>query len=89
MTPDRQEILRRVQEAIRMHMSFGPEVPVPPDADFFAQFGGDSLDLAEITMRLEEEFDISAPESALPPPITPGKIVSMVEQALAPPRLQD
>ena len=83
MTVDNREILRRVQEAIREQLSLGPEVPVPPDADFHAQLGGDSLDLAEITMNLEEEFEINAPDGAIPSPVTPAKMAALVARCLA------
>jgi acyl carrier protein len=83
MTPESHEILSHVQEAIRRQLSFAPDAPVPPDADFHAQLGGDSLDLAELTMNLEEEFDINAPDGALPPPVTPAKIAALIGQCLA------
>jgi acyl carrier protein len=83
MVPYKREILRRVQEAVRKQMSFGPEVPVPPDADFYAQLGGDSLDLAEITMNLEEELGFSAPDGAIPSLVTPAKMAALIEQCLA------
>jgi acyl carrier protein len=83
MTTDHQEIFRRVQEIVREQLAFGPEVPVPPDADFFAHLGGDSLDLAEVTMTIEDEFEINAPDGAIPPPVTPAKMAALVEQCLA------
>ena len=82
MMPDEEEILSRVQEAVRKQLSLGPEVPVPPDADFHAQLGGDSLDLAEITMNLEEEFEINAPDGAIPSPVTPARMAALVARCL-------
>lgn len=38
---------------------------VKPDANFGDDLDADSLDLVELVMRLEEEFDISVDESEL------------------------
>jgi len=82
MTITDQEILRRVQAAIRDQLGFGPEAPVPPEADFFASLGGDSLDLAEIQLNLEEDFHTNLPDNAVPPPVTPAKIAGLLGQCL-------
>jgi acyl carrier protein len=79
VTLDSRRILLSVQDAIREQLGLGAGVPVPPDAEFYGEIGGDSLDLAEIVMNLEAEFDISAPESAVPPPITPRRLAGMIE----------
>ena len=82
MTITDQEILRRVQDAIREQLGFGPEAPVPPEADFFGQLGGDSIDLAELQMNLEEQFDTNLPDAAVPPPVTPAQIAGLLRQCL-------
>lgn len=38
------------------------DVEVTPRADFREDLGADSLDIVELVMRLEEEFDIEIPD---------------------------
>ena len=42
-----------------------PEDAVTPDAKFGDDLDADSLDLVELVMALEEEFDITVPEEEL------------------------
>ena len=51
------------------------ESAVVPDANFGDDLDADSLDLVELVMALEEEFDISVPEEEL-------EGVETVQQAL-------
>ena len=83
MEPQKDEVLEKVQAAIREQLSLSPENPLPEEADFYANLGGDSLDLAEVVMELEDEFDISAPDEGMKPPVTVGKIAGVVRKCLA------
>ncbi len=83
MSHDDHEVLRRVQAVLGEQLGLESGSQVPPDADFYAELGGDSLDLAEITMSLEEEFDIVVPDKAVPAPVTARKMAAMAAECLA------
>ena len=46
-----------------------------------ADLGADSLDLVEILMSLEEEFNVSIPDEAIPGIVTVGDLVKFIEEA--------
>ena len=54
-------IEERVKELIVEKLSVEPE-DVLPDASFVDDLGADSLDLVELVMSLEEEFDAEIPD---------------------------
>jgi acyl carrier protein len=39
---------------------------ISEDEDFYDDLGGDSLDMAEVVMKCEEEFDIEIPDPDSP-----------------------
>ena len=45
-----------------------------------SDLGADSLDLVEILMSLEEEFNISIPDEAIPSIVTVGDLVKYIEE---------
>jgi acyl carrier protein len=54
------------------------ESAVTPDAKFGDDLDADSLDLVELVMALEEEFDISVPEEELTDVETVGQAYDLV-----------
>ena len=64
------EILERMRPLVADKLSIS-EDEVVITAAFKADLGADSLDLVELVMGLEEEFNISIPESDM------GKIVTV------------
>ncbi|KAF0196390.1 MAG: acyl carrier protein [Bacillota bacterium] len=64
------EILERMRPLVADKLSIS-EGEVIVTAAFKADLGADSLDLVELVMGLEEEFNISIPESDM------GKIVTV------------
>jgi len=46
-----------------------------------SDLGADSLDLVEILMSLEEEFNISIPDEAIPGIVTVGDLVKFIDNA--------
>jgi len=46
-----------------------------------ADLGADSLDLVEVLMSLEEEFNISIPDEAIPGIVTVGDLVKYIDDA--------
>jgi len=54
------------------------ESAVTPDAKFGDDLDADSLDLVELVMALEEEFDIAVPEEELADVETVGQAFNLV-----------
>jgi acyl carrier protein len=52
---------RRVQEIIVEQLGVSAEEAVP-QASFIEDLGADSLDIVELVMAMEEEFDIEIPD---------------------------
>ena len=59
-----------------------PEDKVVPDARFAEDLEADSLDLVELVMALEEEFDISVEEEELEGIETVGQAYNLVSSKL-------
>lgn len=55
---------------------------VTRNTSFVDDLNADSLDLAELTMEFEDEFDIEIPEEG-EPPVTVGDVVDFVEKLLS------
>lgn len=52
---------RRVQEIIVEQLGVSAEQAVP-EASFIEDLGADSLDIVELVMAMEEEFDVEIPD---------------------------
>lgn len=52
---------RRVQEIIVEQLGVSAEEAVP-EASFIEDLGADSLDIVELVMAMEEEFDVEIPD---------------------------
>jgi acyl carrier protein len=53
----------KVKKTVAEQLSVEPE-KIHPDANFIDDLGADSLDLVELVMAFEEEFDIEIPDEA-------------------------
>ena len=51
------------------------------ETNIAADLGADSLDLVEILMSLEEEFEVSIPDEAIPGIVTVGDLVKFIDGA--------
>ena len=58
---DRREVLRTVQEIVGEHFAMPADQIKESDA-LVEDLGADSLDIVEISMELEEQFDITIPD---------------------------
>ncbi|MDP3486343.1 MAG: acyl carrier protein [Bacillota bacterium] len=76
------EILERMRPLVADKLSIS-EDEVIITAAFKADLGADSLDLVELVMGLEEEFNISIPESDMGKIITVQDAVNYVTAKLA------
>ena len=52
---------------------------IAAETNIASDLGADSLDLVEILMSLEEEFNISIPDEAIPNIVTVGDLVKYIE----------
>jgi len=58
-----QEIFARVQEIVSEQLDKSKE-EIKPDSNFAEDLQADSLDVVELVMALEEEFEVEIPDEA-------------------------
>ena len=56
------DIAERITEIVIEHMGVNPD-QVTPEARFLEDLGGDSLDVVELVMALEDDFGIAIPDA--------------------------
>lgn len=56
-----EEIAERIKSIIVEQLAVSPE-EVNPEASFIEDLGADSLDIVELIMALEEEYDMEIPD---------------------------
>ena len=59
------------------------EADVVPEASFADDLGADSLDLVELIMAMEEQFDISIPDEEAEKIVTVKDAIGYIEKASA------
>ncbi len=59
------------------------ESEVTPEASFVEDLGADSLDVVELVMALEEEFEVEIPDEDAEKIVKVGEAVKYIEQHLA------
>ena len=69
----------QVKDIIVKQLGVKPE-EVTPDASFTDDLGADSLDLVEVVMALEEEFDGQIPDEAAEKIKTVGDAINFIEE---------
>ncbi|TRU41691.1 MAG: acyl carrier protein [Microcystis aeruginosa Ma_QC_Ca_00000000_S207] len=73
------DIFDRVQKVVVEQLDVEPE-KVTPEASFANDLQADSLDVVELVMALEEEFDIEIPDEAAEQIDTVGKAVDHISE---------
>ena len=73
------DIFDRVKKVVVEQLEVEPE-KVTPDASFANDLQADSLDVVELVMALEEEFDIEIPDEAAEQILTVGKAVEYINE---------
>lgn len=68
----------KIKKIIAKNLSIS-EDKVTMEADFVNDLGADSIDLVEIYMDLEDEFEMSIPDQELPNIKTVGDLVKFIE----------
>lgn len=74
-----QEIFEEVKKVIIENLGVEEELIVP-EATLTDQLGADSLDLVELSMNLEEKFDISIDDEDIGVLKTVGDVVRYIEK---------
>ena len=53
------------------------------DTDTFSSFGSDSLDMMELMMKIEDEFDIQILDSQVENMVTPRDVINFLTEAMS------
>ena len=78
MNPD--AILEKVKEVIIEQLAV-QEDAIKLETSFIDDLGADSLDIVELIMALEEEFDLQIPDSEAEKITTVGDVVEYIKSA--------
>jgi len=76
MNPE--EIFDKVKEIIIEQLGVA-ESAITNDAAFIDDLGADSLDIVELIMALEEEFDLEIPDNDAEKVVTVGDVVEYIK----------
>ena len=76
------ETADRVKKIVVEHLGVESE-KVTEEASFIDDLGADSLDIVELVMAFEEEFDIEIPDDAAEHIQTVGDAVKFIDEKLA------
>ncbi|MGF1480978.1 MAG: acyl carrier protein [Cyanophyceae cyanobacterium] len=79
-----QEIFDRVKKIVAEQLEVEPG-EIKPESNFANDLGADSLDVVELVMALEEEFDIEIPDEAAEQIDTVGKAVEHISEKVETP----
>ena len=74
-----EEILEKVKGIIVEQLGVA-DTAVTMEASFIDDLGADSLDIVELVMALEEEFDIEIPDSDAEKVVTVGDVVDHIKE---------
>ena len=73
-----EEIFEKVKEIIVEQLN-SPENTVTMEAAFIDDLGADSLDIVELIMALEEEFDLEIPDADAEKIVTVSDVVEYIK----------
>lgn len=74
-------VLERVKEVISEQLGIEDIESISMETTFIDDLGADSLDIVELIMALEEEFDMEIPEAEAEKIITVGDVVEYIQKA--------
>lgn len=74
-----EEVFEKVKEIIVEQLGVA-EASVTMEASFIDDLGADSLDIVELVMALEEEFDIEIPDADAEKVTTVGDVVDYIKE---------
>ena len=73
--------LTRLQNIVSKQLGVDP-IKVQPDSDFGKQLGADSLDVVELVMAIEDEFEIEIEDQAASQITTVQDVLNYIEGRL-------
>ena len=74
-----EEVFERVKKIIVEQLGVA-DTAVTMEASFIDDLGADSLDIVELVMAIEEEFDIEIPDSDAEKVVTVGDVVDYIKE---------
>ena len=74
-----EEVFEKVKSIIVEQLG-ATENSVTMEASFIDDLGADSLDIVELVMAIEEEFDIEIPDSDAEKVVTVGDVVDYIKE---------
>ena len=74
-----EEVFEKVKGIIVEQLGVA-DTAVTLEASFIDDLGADSLDIVELVMALEEEFDIEIPDAAAEKVVTVGDVVDYIKE---------
>ena len=77
-----EEVFEKVKKVIIEQLGVA-ENNITMEASFIDDLGADSLDIVELIMALEEEFDIEIPDSDAEKVVTVGDVVEYIKDHVA------
>ena len=77
-----EEVFEKVKNIIVEQLG-ATESSVTMEASFIDDLGADSLDIVELIMALEEEFDIEIPDADAEKVVTVGDVVEYIKENVA------
>ena len=72
-------MFEKIKEIIADKLSVDPE-SITLEASFIDDLNADSLDIVELIMSIEEEFDLEIPDNDAEKIVTIGNIVKYIEE---------
>jgi acyl carrier protein len=76
------DILAKVSKIVAEQLEVDPS-EVKEESNFANDLGADSLDVVELVMALEEEFDIEVPDEAAEKLLTVRSVVEYINERVA------
>ena len=73
-----EEVFDKVKEIIVEQLGVA-ETAITPEASFIDDLGADSLDIVELIMALEEEFDLEIPDADAEKVVTVNDVVEYIK----------
>ena len=77
-----EEVFEKVKETIIEQLGVA-DTAVTTEASFIDDLGADSLDIVELIMVLEEEFDMEIPDADAEKIVTVGDVVEYIREHVA------
>ena len=73
-------IFERIKEVIGEQLGIEDIDTITMETTFIDDLGADSLDIVELVMAIEEEFDIEIPDSDAEKVVTVGDVVDYIKE---------